>query len=245
MDKKVLEIEGLDVFYGGLQVLRDVSLWVGEREVVALIGANGAGKTTLLNAISGFVRPRGGRILFKGEDITSLTPYEIVEAGIAHVPEGRRVFPELTVLDNLILGSYPMRARKKVDENLRFVFSLFPRLEERKGQVAKTLSGGEQQMLAIGRGLMSDPEVLLLDEISLGLAPLVINALYEALRKIREKGISILFVEQNVKKSLDEADRGYILEVGKVVLHGPCSQLKEHPTIKEAYFGLCSIPASS
>lgn len=243
MDRKVLEIEGISVFYGGLQVLKEVSLWVGEREIVALIGANGAGKTTLLNTISGFLRPTAGKILFEGQDITLLDPYEIVEAGIAHVPEGRRVFPEMTVLDNLVLGSYPRRARKRLEENLKFVFSLFPRLEERKRQVAKTLSGGEQQMLAIGRGLMSDPKILLLDEISLGLAPLVINALYEALRKIRDRGIAILFVEQNVKKSLDEADRAYILDVGKVVLHGPCVQLKEHPMMKEAYFGLCSTPA--
>lgn len=172
-------------------------------------------------------------------DLSGFSPYEIVELGIAHVPEGRRVFPELTVMENLLLGAYPKRARKKLKENFDFVFGLFPRLAERRSQIAKTLSGGEQQMLAIGRGLMSDPQVLLLDEVSLGLAPVVVNAIYKALKKIRESGIAILFVEQSVKKSLEEADRAYLLEAGKVVLSGPCEELKAYPAIKEAYFGVC------
>lgn len=235
----MLAVEGLCVSYGRLRVLNEVTLHVSEGEIVALIGANGAGKSTLLNAISGFLRPERGRVLFQGVDISGLSPYQIVELGLAHVPEGRRVFPELTVMENLLLGAYPKRARKRLRENFDFVFELFPRLAERRSQIAKTLSGGEQQMLAIGRGLMSDPQVLLLDEVSLGLAPVVVNAIYAALKKIRERGIAVLFVEQSVKKSLEEADRAYLLEAGKVVLSGPCEELKAYPAIKEAYFGVC------
>uniref|UniRef100_A0A7C2K0R9 ABC transporter ATP-binding protein n=1 Tax=candidate division WOR-3 bacterium TaxID=2052148 RepID=A0A7C2K0R9_UNCW3 len=234
----MLIVEELDVNYGGLEILKNINLKIEKREIVALIGANGAGKTTLLNTISGFVKPKNGKIYFEGLDITRLLPHEIVEIGIAHVPEGRRIFPELTVIDNLILGAFPRRARRFVDENLKFVFFLFPRLEERKKQIAKTLSGGEQQMLSIGRGLMSAPKILLLDEISLGLAPVIINSLYKALKIIREKGIAILFVEQNVRKSLEEADRAYILEGGKIVLSDSCHNLKNHHKVKELYFGV-------
>lgn len=239
MDKKtLLSILDINVFYGGFHALWNISLEVREKEIVALIGANGSGKSTLLNTISGFCQPKGGKIEFEGKDITGLDPYKIVEFGISLVPEGRRVFPELSVIDNLILGSYPALARKKREENLRFVYELFPILKERKSQLAKTLSGGEQQMLAIGRGLMSNPKLLLLDEMSLGLAPIAINIIYKALKQIKEKGISILLVEQNVKRSLDEADRAYILEAGKIVISGSAIEIKEHEEIKKAYFGL-------
>ena len=236
--KTLLKISTIDTFYGGIQALWNVSLEVKAKEIVALIGANGSGKSTLLDTISGLIRPAKGNIEFEGKSITTLNPYHIVGRGISHVPEGRRVFPDLSVLDNLILGSYNRTARSKKEQNLAMVYELFPILEERNNQLAKTLSGGEQQMLALGRGLMSNPKLMLLDEMSLGLAPIVVNNVYNALRKIREKGITILLVEQNVKRSLDEADRAYILEAGRVVLSGDVADLRKEKEIKKAYFGI-------
>ncbi len=234
----LLKISSIDTFYGGFHALWDVSLEVRPGEIVALVGANGAGKSTLLNTISGLVRPARGSVHFEGEDITAMDPSEIVSLGISHVPQGRRVFPDMTVLDNLVLGSYNQNARRKKEENLDAVFTLFPLLKERRGQPAKTLSGGEQQMLALGRGLMSSPKLMLLDEMSLGLAPIVIGKVYKALREIRKRGITILFVEQSVRRSLQEADRAYIIEAGRVVLSGNVADLREEGEIKKAYFGI-------
>jgi branched-chain amino acid transport system ATP-binding protein len=236
--KTLLKVSDIDTFYGGIQALWRVSLEVRAKEIVALIGANGSGKSTLLDTISGLIRPAKGSIEFEGQNIGMLNPYQIVTLGISQVPEGRRVFPDLSVLDNLILGSYNHAARSKKEQNLTMVYELFPILEERKGQLAKTLSGGEQQMLALGRGLMSNPKLMLLDEMSLGLAPIVINNVYKALRKIRGKGITILLVEQNVRRSLDEADRAYIMEAGRVVLSGDVADLREEKEVKKAYFGI-------
>jgi len=236
--KILLKVSNIDTFYGGIQALWNVSLEVEAKEIVALVGANGSGKSTLLDTISGLLRPTQGSIEFEGENITTLNPFQIVALGISHVPEGRRIFPDLSVLDNLILGSYNRTSRPKKEQNLSMVHELFPILEERKNQLGKTLSGGEQQMLALGRGLMSNPKLMLLDEMSLGLAPIVINNVYKALRKIREKGITLLFVEQNVRRSLEEAERAYIMQAGRVVLSGDVADLREEEEVKKAYFGI-------
>ncbi|UCD22911.1 MAG: ABC transporter ATP-binding protein, partial [Chloroflexota bacterium] len=203
----LLKISNIDAFHGTFQALWDVSLEVKVGEIVGLIGANTSGKSTLLDTISGLLHPTKGRIEFDGQDISNMEPFRIVELGITQVPEGRGIFPDMSVLDNLILGSYSQRGRLKKKENLENVYQLFPILETRKKQTAKTLSGGEQQMLVLGRGLMADPKLMLLDEMSLGLAPIIINRLYKTLQEIRERGITILFVEQNVRRSLQEADR--------------------------------------
>jgi branched-chain amino acid transport system ATP-binding protein len=234
----LLQVGSVDVFYGGFQALRGVSLEVQSGEKVAVVGANGAGKSTLLNTISGLIQPVKGRIEFEGKSITAMDPSQIVALGVSQVPQGRRVFPDLTVLDNLILGSYNRNARFKKEENFEMVYNLFPILKERKKQLAKTLSGGEQQMLALGRGLMSSPKLMLLDEMSLGLAPIIIGKVYRALRKIRKMGITILFIEQSVRRSLEEADRAYIIEAGRVVLSGNVADLREEEEIKKAYFGI-------
>jgi branched-chain amino acid transport system ATP-binding protein len=234
----LLEISHVDVFHGTFQALWDVSLVVKQGEVLALIGANTSGKSTLLDTVSGLVHPAKGSIQFDGKDITTLEPFHIVALGICQVPEGRRLFPELSVLDNLILGSYNNKARLNKKKNLEMVYEHFPILKKRRNQLAKTLSGGEQQMLAIGRGLMADPKLMLLDEMSLGLAPLVINELYRILKQIRERDITILFVEQNVRRSLEEANRAYFLETGRIVLSGDVVDLREEEKIKKAYFGV-------
>ena len=205
----LLRISNIDVFQGTFQALWDVSLEVKAGEIVGLIGANTSGKSTLLDAISGLLHPAKGKMEFDGHDISTMDPFQIVELGITQVPEGRGIFPDMSVLDNLILGSYNRKARSRKEENLKNVYQHFPILETRKKQLAKTLSGGEQQMLVLGRGLMADPKLMLLDEMSLGLAPIIITSLYKALQEIRERGITILFVEQNVKRSLQEADRAY------------------------------------
>lgn len=234
----LLKVTDVNCFYGCFQALWDVSLEIRPMEIVALIGANGSGKSTLLDAISCVMPPASGSIAFEGKPIHHLDPYQTVGLGISQVPEGRRVFPDLTVIDNLLLGAYSGRARPNISKNFEIVYELFPKLEARKTQLAKTLSGGEQQMLALGRGLMSEPKLMLLDEMSLGLAPIVIKDVYAALRKIRDKGITILLVEQNVKRSLAEADRAYIMEAGRVVLSGPAQELAVDENIKEAYFGI-------
>jgi branched-chain amino acid transport system ATP-binding protein len=234
----LLKVSNIDVFHGTFQALWDVSLEVKAGEIVGLIGANTSGKSTLLDAISGLLHPAKGKIEFEGQDISTMEPFRIVELGITQVPEGRGIFPDMSVLDNLILGSYSQRARSRRRENLENVYQHFPILESRKKQTAKTLSGGEQQMLVIGRGLMADPKLMLLDEMSLGLAPIIITRLYKALQEIRERGITILFVEQNVRRSLQEADRAYILEVGRVTLSGTAGELQEEEQVKKAYFGV-------
>ncbi len=234
----ILLVNHIDVFHGTFQALWDVSLRVMEGEMLALIGANTSGKSTLLDTISGLLHPAKGTIEFDGREITRMDPYEIVENGITQIPEGRRIFPDVTVLDNLIIGSYNRKARSKKEENLEKVYEHFPLLKERRKQTAKTLSGGEQQMLVIGRGLMADPKMMLIDEMSLGLAPIVINELFRALKEIRERGITILFVEQNVRRTLQEADRAYILETGRVVLSGVSSDLREEDQVRKAYFGV-------
>ncbi len=233
----LLNVNHIDAFHGSFQALWDVSLTVKPGEIVAIIGANSSGKSTLLDTISGLVHPARGSIEFEGQDISTLEAFKIVNLGICQTPEGRGIFPDLTVLENLILGSYNHKARPKRAQNLQEVYQLFPIMEERKNQLAKTLSGGEQQMLAIGRGLMSTPKLMLLDEMSLGLAPILVNELYRILREIRERGITILFVEQNVRRSLTEADRAYIMEAGRVVLSGTAAELREEEGVKKAYFG--------
>jgi branched-chain amino acid transport system ATP-binding protein len=237
-EETLLKVSNIDTLYDSLQVMWDVSLEIMTGEIVAIIGANGSGKSTLLNTISGIVHPGKGSILFEGKEITTLEPFQIVALGISQVPEGRSVFPDLSVLDNLILGSYNRNARPKKEQNLEMVYELFPLLKVRKNQLAKTLSGGEQQMLVLGRGLMSETKLMLIDEMSLGLAPIVLNEVYKALRKIRKRGITILFVEQNVRRSLEEADRAYIMEAGRVVLSGDVADLREEEKVKKAYFGV-------
>lgn len=233
----LLKISNIDAFYGTFQALWGVSLVVKPGEIVALIGSNGSGKSTLINTISGVIHPAQGTIEFDGRDISTLDPFWIVTLGISQVPEGRRIFPEMTILDNLILGSYNRHARSNREHNLKRVYEHFPILEERKKQLAKTLSGGEQQMLVIGRGLMSDPKLMLFDEISLGLSPRVTDELYKAVREIRAKGITILLVEQNVRRSLKEANRAYIIKAGRIVLGKNVTELQEEE-IKQAYFGV-------
>jgi branched-chain amino acid transport system ATP-binding protein len=234
----LLKVNNIDVLYGGFQALWDISLEVNKGEIVALIGANASGKSTLLEAVSGSLHPARGSIYYAEKDITHTSPFHIVDLGIVLIPEGRRLFGEMTVLDNLIVGSFNKRSRRNKEKNMEIVYELFPILKERKNQQARTLSGGEQQMLAIGRGLMADPQLMLLDEMSLGLAPILLNALYKALHEIRKRGITVLFVEQNVKRSLMEADRAYIMEAGHVVLRGIVAELRENPAVQKAYFGI-------
>jgi branched-chain amino acid transport system ATP-binding protein len=234
----MLEIDQLAVAYGDVQVLWDVSLRVERGEIVILVGANGAGKTTLLRAISRTVPVRGGTISLDGERIDRAPSTRIVELGVAHVPEGRRLWPEMNVEDNLLLGAYPRRSRAAAQETLQHVFAMFPRVAERRRQVAGTLSGGEQQMVAIGRGLMSRPSILMLDEPSLGLAPIVVAEMFEAVRRINEEGTTVLLVEQNVRQALEIATRGYVVETGRVVGSGTQAELLASDEIRKAYLGL-------
>ncbi len=236
-EEVLLRVNSIDVFYGSLQVLWDVSLEVRSGEIVAIAGANGAGKTTLLRTISGLIHPAKGSIEFAGEDITHLNAYDIVTQGISQVPEGRRLFPDMTVLENLVIGSYGRSARPHRDENLERVYELFPILEERKNQLAKTLSGGQQQMVAIGRGLMSNPRVIIIDEMSLGLSPLIVNDLFRVLHEIQARGVTVLLVEQCVWRTLHEANRAYVLETGRMVLSGNARDLREEEEVRNAYFG--------
>ena len=233
----LLKVNNVDTFYGSLQVLWNVSIEIDIGEMVAIIGANGSGKSSLINTISGMIHPVRGSIVFDGKDITDLDPFRIVSLGISQVPEGRGIFPDLSVVENLKVGSYNYRARSKRNQNLKAVYEYFPILEKRKNQLSKTLSGGEQQMLSIGAALMSDPKLMLLDEMSLGLAPLVVNELFKVLKEIRSKGLTIVFVEQNVRRTLSEADRAYILETGRIVLSGNVENLREEEKVKKAYFG--------
>jgi branched-chain amino acid transport system ATP-binding protein len=234
----MLEIQDLDAAYSEVTILRGVNVTITKGESVAVIGANGAGKSTLLRVISGLLRPRRGAVLFDGGRVDHLPPYDIASLGIAHVPEGRRVLPDMTVEENLELGAYLPGPKARRKETLAWVYEIFPRLAERRRQRAGTLSGGEQQMLAIGRGLMLQPRLLMLDEPSLGLAPLVVDATFEKIAEVRKEGIAILLVEQNVQRALALADRGYVLEGGQVVLQGPSQTLLENPHVKVAYLGL-------
>ena len=232
----MLKIEGLNVYYGGIHALSDVSVEVREGEIVTIIGANGAGKSTLLRTISGLVRAQSGSMAFQGKDLGKMSPHQVVEAGIAHAPEGRRVFSELTVAQNLRLGAFLRKDKERMAEDLAMVFRLFPRLEERQEQPAGTLSGGEQQMLCIGRALMSRPKLLLLDEPSMGLAPVLVQEIYRQIEDIR-KTTTILLVEQNAYQALKTADRGYVLETGRIVKEAPCRDLIKDPEVKKAYLG--------
>lgn len=234
----MLDVDGVNVFYGDLQALWDVSFKVKEEETVAIIGSNCAGKTTTLNTISGILRPRSGSIEFQGHRIDKLNPHRIVELGIAQIPEGRQLFPSMTVMENLEMGASVPEAWRNRDRTKEWVFELFPRLEERKAQMAGTLSGGEQQMLAIGRGLMSMPKLLMLDEPSLGLAPMLVLKTFEMIERIRKEGVSILIVEQNVHHALELADRGYVLETGKIAIEGESKELMDNEHVKKAYLGL-------
>jgi branched-chain amino acid transport system ATP-binding protein len=234
----MLTVEHLTVFYGDVQALWDVSLRVERGEIVTLIGANGAGKTTTLNALSGLLRPRSGSMTFQQQDLRREPPHRIVEAGLVHIAEGRELFPHMTVLENLELGAFPKRARRVRHETLELVMELFPRLRERPRQLVGTLSGGEQQMLAIGRGLMAKPLLLMLDEPSLGLAPLLVEELFDCIRRIHAHQVTILLVEQNVHQALEIADRAYVLENGRTVRSGTAAQLLADRSVQEAYLGL-------
>jgi len=234
----ILKIQNIDVFHGGFQAIWDLSMEVRQGEACALIGANTAGKSTLLDTINGLNHPKKGSITFMGHDITKLEPFDIVNMGITQVPEGRRLFPEMTVLDNLIMGSYTPNARKLRNQNLERVFELFPKLKDRQKQLAKTMSGGEQQMVAIGRGLMANPKLLMIDEMSLGLAPIIVSEIFEKLHEIKGQGVTVLFVEQNVVKTLKEADRAYIIETGKITLSGTAAELRDNEDVRKAYFGI-------
>lgn len=233
----MLKVTDLQVYYGVIQAIKGISFEVNEGEVIALIGANGAGKTTILHTITGLVEAKGGTVEFEGKNITKMPGHKIVTLGMAHVPEGRRVFSELTVLENLKMGAYIRKNKTEVEESLRMVYKRFPRLEERKNQLSGTLSGGEQQMLAMGRALMSKPKILLMDEPSMGLSPIMVNEIFSIIQEVSDSGTTVLLVEQNAKKALSIADRGYVLETGNIVLEGKASDLLNNDSIKKAYLG--------
>jgi branched-chain amino acid transport system ATP-binding protein len=234
----LLEIENLNTYYGHVQALKGISLTVDEGEIVTLIGANGAGKSTTLRTVSGLLRPREGRVIFQGEELNNVPAHEIVYRGISQAPEGRAVFATLSTDENLNMGAYSLGGDKEaIEENRRRVFQLFPRLEERKNQIAGTLSGGEQQMLAIGRALMARPKLLMLDEPSLGLAPMLVKAIFQTIREINEQGVTILLVEQNARAALRLADKGYVLETGNIVLEGTAEELMRDERVRKAYLG--------
>ncbi|MGZ3591477.1 MAG: ABC transporter ATP-binding protein [Thermodesulfobacteriota bacterium] len=233
----LLEIENVHTYYGQIHALKGVSLTVEKGEIVTLIGANGAGKSTLLKTTSGLLRPSQGSILLDGKDLTQYPPHEIVAKGVVQVPEGRRVFGRLTVTENLEMGAFAISNQKLIKENLNRVFNLFPRLKERCRQVSGTLSGGEQQMLAMGRALMANPRVLLLDEPSMGLAPVLVDGIFDTIRQLHAEGTTILLVEQNARMALQVADRGYVLQSGAVVLSDQSENLRQNETVREAYLG--------
>ena len=234
----MLELKSVDTGYGTFQALFGASLQVRLGEAVGVIGPNGAGKTTLMRVISGLIRPRAGQVLWNGEDLANVPSHRIVELGIAHVPEHRRLFPRMTVEDNLRMGAFMPAARPKFAQRLEFVYSLFPRMKERRNQFAGTMSGGEQQMCAIGRALMSDPKILLMDEPSAGLAPVIVQQVFELVRRIRENGLTVLIVEQNVQQVLRVVDRAYLLEAGSIRMSGTSAEMMASDTIREAYLGV-------
>jgi branched-chain amino acid transport system ATP-binding protein len=233
----MLEVRGIEVSYGEFLALRGISFTVKEGELVTIIGANGAGKSTILRAVMGLVKCRKGKILFRGEDITLSPPHQRAHLGISLVPEGRKIFPDLTVAENLLMGAYIQEDRKAVQSSMEETFGLFPVLEERQNQVGKTLSGGEQQMLAIARSLMSQPRVILMDEVSLGLMPIYVEETFKVIENLHRQGVTILLVEQNARKALRAADRGYVLETGEIVLSDSSEKLATNPQVKKAYLG--------
>ena len=233
----MLKINQLNVSYHAIHALKGVSLMIEQGEIVAIIGANGAGKTTTLNAISGILQPESGQMSLDGQDLMKMRPSEIVESGIVQVPEGRKIFARMTVKENLEMGAYSLKNKAQMDANMHRVFEIFPRLQERQRQPGGTLSGGEQQMLAMGRGLMAAPRILLLDEPSMGLAPILVDQIFEVIQEINQQGVSILLVEQNANMALSIADRAYLFETGRVVLSGKAAELRENPQVKEAYLG--------
>ena len=233
----MLKVTDLQVYYGVIQALKGISFEVNEGEVIALIGANGAGKTTILHTVTGLINQKAGKIEFEGKDISHIPAYKIVAEGMAHVPEGRRVFAELSVYDNLMIGAYTRKDKKEIAETLAMVYKRFPRLEERKKQMAGTLSGGEQQMLAMGRALMSKPKIILMDEPSMGLSPIFVNEIFDIIKAVSASGTTVLLVEQNAKKALSIADRAYVLETGKIILEGDAKVLMNDERVKKAYLG--------
>ena len=233
----MLEIKDIEVYYGMIQAIKGISFEVNEGEVIALIGANGAGKTTTLHTITGLLSPKKGSVIFEGKDITKVPAHKIVSLGIAHVPEGRRGFAELTVYENLKMGAYTRKDKDEIEKTLEMVYKRFPRLEERKNQLAGTLSGGEQQMLAMGRALMSHPKIIVMDEPSMGLSPILVNEIFDIIQEVSKGGTTVLLVEQNAKKALSIADRAYVLETGRIVLEGDAKVLMNDDSIKKAYLG--------
>ena len=233
----MLEINDLEEYYGMIQAIKGVSFDVNEGEVIALIGANGAGKTTILHTITGLINAQKGSVWFEGKDITKVPAHKIVSMGMAHVPEGRRVFANLTVLQNLKMGAYTRKDKTEIEQTLDSIYKRFPRLMERQNQLAGTLSGGEQQMLAMGRALMSHPKIILMDEPSMGLSPIFVNEIFDIIKSVSASGTTVLLVEQNAKKALSIADRAYVLETGKIVLSGKASDLLNNDSIKKAYLG--------
>ena len=233
----LLTIENLEVFYGVINAIKGISFEVNEGEIIALIGANGAGKTTVLNTITGLVPAKSGSIKFEDKDLLKTPAHKIVSMGIAHVPEGRRIFQQLTVFENLKLGAYTRKDKKEIADTLELVYECFPRLKERRTQIAGTLSGGEQQMLAMGRALMSHPKIILMDEPSMGLSPLYVTEIFDIIRSVNESGTTVLLVEQNAKKALSIANRAYVLETGKIVLSGDAHELMNNDSVKKAYLG--------
>jgi branched-chain amino acid transport system ATP-binding protein len=234
----MLKVSNIDVFYGDLQVLWDISFEVKEKEILVLIGANGAGKSTTIKTVSSLLTPIKGRIEFNGTRMDRLPPHKIIEHGIVHVPEGRRLFADMSVEENLIMGTLHGKAKSKRFETMEYVYDLFPRMKERRKQMAGTLSGGEQQMLAVGRGLMSLPELMMFDEPSLGLAPILVQEIFSMVRRINEEGVTVLLVEQNVRQTLAMCNRAYVLENGKVVLEGTSKELMNNEHVKEAFLGI-------
>ena len=233
----MLEVKDLEVYYGMIQAIKGISFEVNEGEVIALIGANGAGKTTTLHAVTGLTPVKSGHIFFEGKDITKVPAHKIVSMGMAHVPEGRRVFADMSVYENLLLGAYTRKDKAEIAESLAGVYKRFPRLEERKGQRAGTLSGGEQQMLAMGRALMSKPRIILMDEPSMGLSPIFVNEIFDIIREVSESGTTVLLVEQNAKKALSIADRAYVLETGSITMDGKAEDLLNDEAVQKAYLG--------
>ncbi len=233
----MLEIKDLEVCYGMIRAIKGISFHVDEGEVIALIGANGAGKTTILHTITGLVPAKSGSVTFEGTDITKTPGHKIVSMGMAHVPEGRRIFAQLSVLQNLKMGAFTRKDKTEIEETLQSVYKRFPRLEERQNQLAGTLSGGEQQMLAMGRALMSHPKIILMDEPSMGLSPIFVNEIFDIIKEVSKSGTTVLLVEQNAKKALTIADRAYVLETGNIALEGKASDLMNNDSIKKAYLG--------
>ena len=231
----LLQVDNIEVYYGVIKALKGISFEVNKGEIVALIGANGAGKTTTLHTVTGLLKPKSGKVLYHGNDITKTPPHKIVTMGMAHVPEGRRIFQQLSVYDYIRLGAFTRKDKNEIEETLAYVYDRFPRLKERKNQIAGTLSGGEQQMLAMGRALMSKPDFILMDEPSMGLSPLLVSEIFDIIKAINENGTTVLLVEQNAKKALSIADRAYVLETGSIVLSGDAKDLMNDESVKKAY----------